>query len=531
MADLEMNLAELESVKQTFKNNINSKGISTSSVEFRNMPNLINQMEKILPSQTKTVTPTETSQSVTADAGYKLTEVSVEAIPSDYIIPSGTIEITENNTYDVTNYASANVNVPSEEPNLITKEITENGTYTASDEGADGYSEVVVNVASGGGGGRTDGEYRCVAIDYDGTILKEEWLDTGDVFVLPNFPTHDKLIAQEWSSTAVIVNGEITVSDNDILCGVIYTTKSGLTEVDIVLDANTGLDVNFRMYGTKDWGDGVVNEELAHTYGNYGTYTITCNGSSFSVGTYNYLFLQTTTEPNNYVRNIRFANITAIPGYCLVNLMGLDHVTLPKEVSSVAGFNQLNIETVIVPSAVSSPPVCNTMYSLTSFVIPYGTTNFKQSSSFNAHLLQNIAFPNTMTTVSNLVSCFSLKRCISNVLNTTTTYANNCLVYAKFLNGECSLVKGTFQYKRCLKKVEFPNGCSQMASWTFNGCYNLQELNFSTAPSIPTVTTDFITGSFDPSLKIIVPDDLYDSWIVASGWSSWATYIVKASEA
>lgn len=34
---------------------------------------------------------------------------------------------------------------------LITKEITENGTYKASDDGADGYSEVVVNVASGGG--------------------------------------------------------------------------------------------------------------------------------------------------------------------------------------------------------------------------------------------------------------------------------------------------------------------------------------------------------------------------------------------
>ena len=35
--------------------------------------------------------------------------------------------------------------------NLITKEVTENGTYKASDDGADGYSEVVVNVAGSGG--------------------------------------------------------------------------------------------------------------------------------------------------------------------------------------------------------------------------------------------------------------------------------------------------------------------------------------------------------------------------------------------
>lgn len=36
-------------------------------------------------------------------------------------------------------------------PTLITKTITENGTYEASDDDADGYSEVTVNVSGGGG--------------------------------------------------------------------------------------------------------------------------------------------------------------------------------------------------------------------------------------------------------------------------------------------------------------------------------------------------------------------------------------------
>ena len=35
---------------------------------------------------------------------------------------------------------------------LIEKIITENGTYNASDDNADGYSKVTVNVAGGGGG-------------------------------------------------------------------------------------------------------------------------------------------------------------------------------------------------------------------------------------------------------------------------------------------------------------------------------------------------------------------------------------------
>lgn len=58
-------------------------------------------------------------------------------------ITTGEIEITENGKHDVAKYASANVNV---QPNLATKEITANGTYNASDEGVDGYSQVSVNV-------------------------------------------------------------------------------------------------------------------------------------------------------------------------------------------------------------------------------------------------------------------------------------------------------------------------------------------------------------------------------------------------
>lgn len=63
--------------------------------------------------------------------------------------PTGTKNITENGTHDVTNYASANVDV---EPDLGTKNITQNGTYNALSDDLDGYSSVVVDVQGGGGG-------------------------------------------------------------------------------------------------------------------------------------------------------------------------------------------------------------------------------------------------------------------------------------------------------------------------------------------------------------------------------------------
>lgn len=64
--------------------------------------------------QDKTVTPTKEAQSVTADQGYTgLGTVDVEAIPNEYIIPSGNIDITENQVVDVTQYSQATISVPS----------------------------------------------------------------------------------------------------------------------------------------------------------------------------------------------------------------------------------------------------------------------------------------------------------------------------------------------------------------------------------------------------------------------------------
>ena len=96
--------------------------------------------------QEKEATPTKEMQQIIADQQYDgLSKVVVNAIPDEYIIPSGEIEINANGNYNVTDKVSARVSVP--EKQLGTKTITANGTYNATDDNVDGYSQVTVETS------------------------------------------------------------------------------------------------------------------------------------------------------------------------------------------------------------------------------------------------------------------------------------------------------------------------------------------------------------------------------------------------
>ena len=117
--------------------------------------------------------PTLVSKSIIANGSYDPATDSADGysavtvnVPNSYaagdegkVVSNGALvaqtarasEISANGTYDTTLNDEVTVNVSGSSATLITKNITQNGTYNASSDNADGYSQVVVNVSGGGG--------------------------------------------------------------------------------------------------------------------------------------------------------------------------------------------------------------------------------------------------------------------------------------------------------------------------------------------------------------------------------------------
>lgn len=122
------------------------------------------------------ITPSESKQTIPTKDKQLTADVVVEPIPSEYIIPTGNLKITENGSYDVTEKASVTVDVPAPVP-TGTKEISisENGT-TVEDVSGYANAEISVDVP-------TERDYDILPTEYQRVEYIEstgtQWIDTG----------------------------------------------------------------------------------------------------------------------------------------------------------------------------------------------------------------------------------------------------------------------------------------------------------------------------------------------------------------
>jgi hypothetical protein len=86
-----------------------------------------------------------------------------------------------------------------------------------------------------------------------------------------------------------------------------------------------------------------------------------------------------------------------------------------------------------------------------------------------------------------------------------------------------------FQGCISLKSIILPASLSNLQNMVFYGCTALELVDCRKVREIPTLGSVVFHG-YPSNMKIVVPDALYESWISATNWASYADKIVKSSE-
>lgn len=170
--------------------------------------------------QIKTITPTKQEQIVEPDENvFALSKVIVEPIGEEYIIPTGTEEISSNGLHNVKNKEYANVSIT---PNLQNKSltITSNTTTTIqADENYDGLGNVSVTTSVG---------QDLTKYGYPNGLPLIEW----------QIPIMDS-IQQNWNPTTTNASHKFNYKYNIVIFP--YIDTSNVTNIQYMFEYCTGL--------------------------------------------------------------------------------------------------------------------------------------------------------------------------------------------------------------------------------------------------------------------------------------------------
>ena len=191
-----------------------------------------------------------------------------KGVSSGGITPAGTINISSNGTYDVTEYASANVNVPEKEFNTQTKTATPSTSQQiiTPDSGYDGLSQITVEALPSGSlstptissSGLITAQVGTSGYLASGTKVTKQLTTQAEKTVTPTASEQTVVNSAVYTTGAVKV-AAVPSETKTITANGTYTPSSGkyLTQVTVNVPAS-GIDTSDATATADDMAEGVT---------------------------------------------------------------------------------------------------------------------------------------------------------------------------------------------------------------------------------------------------------------------------------
>ena len=407
-------------------------------------------------------------------------------------------------------------------------------------------------------------------IDYDGTPLYSYTVEEiQELTELPALPQHEGLICQGWNWSLA----DIKTYNDMLVVGAVYITDDNKTRIYITLDEDFKTPtLNFFKWAsdiTIDWGDGSSEDvsgaggyyAIEHAYATGGDYVITfatdfsTNNAAFYFGNSSSPVLTNGSstaiaENINYLEAVRKVEIGKrvpyVGDHAFQSMYNLETITLPND-----------MQFVLCSATNTSSYALNNCYGLKSIVLPItqsggGNHPLVQLALNGCYALSYISAPNQGigVTTGDLSQLRGLKKITAQCAPYNGMTDMQSLEYAVVSTPVAGLFSNVYRlksvnfkfgftssfstqwspflsYAYSLKHIKF-SGALKSIQGTFGSTlwYSIKTIDFLEATQVVTVTNASFATTVLNTLQILVPDNLYEDWVVATGWSNYPNNII-----
>ena len=414
--------------------------------------------------------------------------------------------------------------------------------------------------------------------DYDGTLL---YSYTAQEFAgltsMPVLPTHTGLTTVGWNwSLADAKSYVLKFGGNDI--GALYATDDGKTRVYIELNEYTlhpYLSLNVKGTVEVNWGDGTAvtqfivsgnnyeRQDADHEYSSAGSYIVSITAvddSTYQIvgldnGQYNgsYLFYGGT---RGYIYDAS-KDVNAVYRNCIKKIELGNNCYMTHG----AFGNCQYLESISFGNAgitYNAQCVFYGCFALKGANLSQAFTSLGTQCFYGNSMLKYISFAPVLSSISerSIQSCVSLRHIylpeslisignasFSNtileklILPDSVATTGYLIVQDNNVINELKLPEGAFNGNstiimnncRNMTYLKFPKNVINIGECKNN--YNMRAYDFSEHEVVPTLKNASNFENIPATCQIIVPDALYEDWVADANWSTYATNIVKVSEA